>query len=124
MAEREANVRNGADETWILLYDNSSHPCRATVVNQVGSIKHSFTHRRLTVLEDVPLLAVVRAAEGAALVELDEHRVGGVAGAVDVDAVLVVRVSWQEKYKWVIRIFSLLRPAMLRPFYLPSRSCP
>ena len=80
--------------------------CRTTpaiVANQVGSIKHSFTHRRLTVLEDVPLLAVVRAAEGAALVELDEHRVGGVAGAVDVDAVLVVRVSWPEKkYKWVI----------------------
>ena len=57
----------------------------------------SSTHRGLTVLEDVPLLAVVRAAEGAALVELDEHRVGGVAGAVDVDAILVVRVAWQGK---------------------------
>ena len=57
----------------------------------------SSTHRRLTVLEDVPLLAVVRAAESAALVELDEHRVGGVAGAVDVDAILVVRVAWQGK---------------------------
>ena len=55
---------------------------------------------------------MVRAAEGAALVELDEHRVGGVAGAVDVDAVLVVRVSWPEKKcKWVIRIFWLLRPS-------------
>ena len=57
----------------------------------------SSTHRGLTVLEDVSLLAVVRAAEGAALVELDEHRVGGVAGAVYVDAVLVVRVAWQGK---------------------------
>ena len=57
----------------------------------------SSTHRGLTVLEDVPLLAVVRAAESAALVELDEHRVGGVAGAVDVDAILVVRVAWQGK---------------------------
>ena len=40
---------------------------------------------------------MVGAAEGAALVELDEHRVGGVAGAVDVDAILVVRVAWQGK---------------------------
>ena len=54
---------------------------------------HVLSHRRLAVLVHVALLAVVGAAEGAALVELDEHRVRSVSGAVDVDAVLVVGVA-------------------------------
>ena len=56
----------------------------------------SLTNRRLTVFEDVALLAVVGAAKGATLVELDEHGVRSVPGAVDVDAVPVVGVTWQE----------------------------
>ena len=94
-AGREANVKNGVDETRILSEDGRRYSYRIPI-----TYPSSFTHRRLTVLVDVALLGVVGAAEGAALVELDEHRVRGVPGAVDVDAVLVVRVAYEENMGW------------------------
>ena len=82
---------------------------------------HLFAHRRLAVLVHVALLAVVGAAEGAALVELDEHRVRSVSGAVDVDAVLVVGVAWHENTKWTYKKFTLPRSAS---FYRRNKSFP
>ena len=83
-AERETNVKSSAGEIGYFL---------ATLAARVRGRRHLFAHRRLAVLVHVALLAVVGAAEGAALIELDEHRVRSVSGAVDVDAVLVVGVA-------------------------------
>ena len=122
MAKREADVDNGVDvdETRILLEDAAIHPGFLSFI-RVRSIARSVTHRRMTVLEDVALLAVVGAAEGAALVELDEHRVRGVPGAVDVDAVLVVGVAWHENTKCTYKKFTLPRSAS---FYRRNKSFP
>ena len=116
MAKREADVDNGVDvdETRILLED---------AANQTGYLSFliSLTNRRLTVFEDVALLAVVGAAKGAALVELNEHGVRGVPGAVDVDTVLVVGVAWHENTKCTYKKFTLPRSAS---FYRRNKSFP